>query len=88
MDEVLARKLTKRLKWLNVWLTFFGLLFVAGFAIVGVLLFKVVHQLHTAEANLTSFEQKTKQELNVKSDVCAGSGNLSTLLQNHTGSCE
>jgi len=86
MDEVLVRQLTRQLKLLNFWITFFGVLFVIGFIILGVLIYKVITFTHDAENKFTSLQQKTEQTLNVQKQLCT-TKSVGSLLQKDTGVC-
>ena len=86
MDEVLIRQLTRQLKLLNFWITFFGVLFFIGFVIMGILIYKVVTLTHDVSNKFTGLQQKTEQTLNLQKDIC-GSGKIGSILRNNTGSC-
>ena len=76
MDELTAKQLVRQLKIINFWITFFGVTFLIAFAVLGVLIFKVVTFVRSTEQKITDFQTKTSQTLNVKDDLCK-SGPLS-----------
>lgn len=70
------RKLVRRLGWLNVLVTFFGVLFLAALIVTAVFLYRAVTLIHTSEQKLT----KTTQTLNLQNQACSDSS-LKALLQ-------
>jgi uncharacterized membrane protein YjgN (DUF898 family) len=87
MDEIAVRQLTRQLKLLNFWITFFGVLFLACFLILGVLIYKVVSFTHDATSKMNDLQQKTSQTLNVQKQLC-DTKNIGSLLQKETDVCK
>lgn len=88
MDEKTARKLTRQLRFLNVFLVFFTLIFVAGLVIAGIAAYKVVHEVHQAETKLTNLQDTAQQNLNFKSRLCDSTGTVGSLLQRQSDVCD
>jgi len=82
MDEMLARQLTRQLSVLNRWIKFFGILFLIGFLVLGILIYKVISFTHNAEKKINNIQQTTSQDLNVQNKLCS-----SSLVQKETGLC-
>jgi nitrogen fixation protein FixH len=80
MDDVLVRKLVRQLRWLNIVVTFFGLLIVVMMIIAAVLISRVVSELHKAQTSVTNLQQNTTQQL------CNSSA--ASLLKNYTSTCK
>ncbi len=87
MDELLLKQLTKQLKLLNFWITLFGTLFLIGFIILGVLVYKIVTFTQNTSAKFDRLQQKTEQTLNVQKKLC-DSKNVGSLLQRQSGVCK
>ncbi len=86
MDETLVRQLTRQLKILNLWITFFGTLFLISLIIIGILIFKLVSfTQHTAD-KITDLQQKTTQTLNVQKKLC-DTKSVGSLLQREAHVC-
>jgi hypothetical protein len=65
MDDVLIKQLTHQLKFLNFWIRLFGVMFLIGFIVIGLLIYKVVSLEHKVNNNISNFEIKAKQTLDV-----------------------
>jgi predicted PurR-regulated permease PerM len=63
MDEVLIKQLTKQLKLLNIWITIFGVIFIIGFIVIGILIYKVVTLTDNVSNKFNGLQQKTDQVL-------------------------
>jgi predicted PurR-regulated permease PerM len=85
-QEVLLRKIRRQLRWLNVVLSFFGILILVGFIISGILLYKLVTFTHNAESKIDNLQSKATQSLDVQKQACDNS-ELSTLLKSANISC-
>jgi len=70
MDEQVARQLTRQLKIINFWITFFGSIIVITLLIMGFFIFKMVTFVRSTEQKITNFQTQTSETLNVKDDVC------------------
>lgn len=86
MDELLIRQLTRQLRILNIWLTFLGVIFIVGFVILGILIYKVLSFTHDVSNKFTSL-QKTEQSLNIQKQACSNSS-ISSFLQKNTSICK
>jgi len=82
----IQKKLTKQLRWLNINLTFFGVLGIAGLVVMAFLLFQVLVFVKDAGDKLQSLQQTTEQ-LDVKSQVCNGTDSFSNFLKTNTDAC-
>lgn len=72
MDEaVLLKKLVRQLKWLNFWVAFFGILFLASLAVTGVLIYHLATYVHQSEQSLTNLQQKTLPTLSSPPALCS-----------------
>jgi predicted PurR-regulated permease PerM len=69
MDEALIKQLTRQLRLLNIWITFFGIMFLVGFIVIGVLIYKVVTLTHDVSNKFDSVQQKTEQTLNLQKQI-------------------
>lgn len=87
MDEVLLRQIVRQLKFLNFWITFFGVLIVVSLSIAGFVLFKIVTTANNSIKKLDSFQQQTAKSLNVKQQLCSD-GSLKSLLGSQTTFCK
>lgn len=88
MNDDTARQLVKQLKKLNFWVTLFGSIFLIAIAIIGVILFQVVMFARSTSDNISSFKQSTVDTLNVKKQVCGGTGAFSDFVRSKTGACD
>lgn len=70
MDEQVARQLTRQLKVINFWITFFGTIIVVTLLILGFFIFKMVMFVRSTEEKITKIQTQTSQTLNVKDDIC------------------
>ncbi len=70
MDEQVARQLTRQLKIINFWITFFGTIIVVTLLILGFFIFKMVMFVRSTEEKITKIQTQTSQTLNVKNDIC------------------
>jgi|JI102314A2RNA_FD_contig_31_3747685_length_383_multi_1_in_0_out_0_1 uncharacterized membrane protein YciS (DUF1049 family) len=70
MDEQVARQLTRQLKVINFWITFFGTIIVVTLLILGFFIFKMVMFVRSTEEKITKIQTQTSQTLNVKNDIC------------------
>ena len=87
MDEQLVKQLTRQLKLLNFWITFFGVLFLVAFIIIGILIYKVVTFTQNTADKITDLQQKTQQTLDVQRQICKSDA-VSSLLKKGTGVCD
>jgi uncharacterized membrane protein YciS (DUF1049 family) len=87
MNDVLLTRLIRQLKWLNFWVTFFGVLFLVSFIIAGILLFKAVVFIQRSEQKISDLQAKTSQTLDVQKQVCSNS-QLSNILSKTSTYCK
>ena len=73
MDEQVARQLTRQLKIINFWITFFGMIIVVTLLVLGFFIFKMVLFARSTEEKITKIQTQTTQTLNVKDDLCGNS---------------
>lgn len=73
MDEQVAKQLTRQLKIINFWITFFGTIIVVTLIVVGFFIFKMVMFVRSTEQKITNIQSQTSQTLNVKDDICGNS---------------
>ena len=79
-NDVLLKQLVRQLKWLNFWVTFFGVLFLVTLALSGFMLYKMAVYVHNTEQKITSLQTKTSQTLDVQKQAC-GNDSLAALLK-------
>lgn len=70
LNDETVQKLTRQLKLLNFWITFFGSLILISMIITGVLVFKAFIFVRDAEQKISDIQTKTNQTLNVQDDLC------------------
>ncbi|MGB4966662.1 MAG: hypothetical protein WBO35_00490 [Candidatus Saccharimonadales bacterium] len=73
MDEQVARQLTRQLKIINFWITFFGTIIVVTLLVLGFFIFKMVLFVRSTEEKIIKIQTQTTQTLNVKDDLCGKS---------------
>lgn len=84
MSDEIARQLVKQLKRLNFWVTIFGTVFLVTLVIIGIVLFKIV--MFVQEVNTKV--QSAGSSLDVKRQVCEGTGDFSNFIRKSTKACE
>ena len=87
MDEVILKQLTRQLKLLNFWVSFFGILFLICFAVAGYFAYKAVTEVRKVESSLTSSQQSLEQNINLKNNLCNSSTGVSALIKKQTSVC-
>ena len=70
MDEAVAKQLTRQLKIMNFWITFFGSIIVILMLVIGFFTYKTVVFVRTTQQKITEIQTKTTDTLNVKDDLC------------------
>ncbi len=88
MDIEIQKKLVKQLKLLNFWVSFFGSLFIIGMIITGILLYKVVAVVRHTTSSINNLQTSTTEKLDVKDQVCNGTGAFSEFVKNKTNACD
>lgn len=86
MDEVLLKQITRQLKIINFWITFFGTVIIVSLLIGAIVLFKIARYTESKVQKFESFQQQTSKTLNVKEQLCTNKS-LSSLLSTQTDIC-
>lgn len=73
MDDQVAKQLTRQLKIMNFWITFFGSIIVILMLIIGFFTYKTVVFVRNTQQKITEIQTKTTETLNVKDDICSSS---------------
>lgn len=84
-NELLLKQLVRQMKWLNFWVSLFGILFIISMIISGILLFKAVTYIHEGQQKISDIQRSTSQTLDVKSHVC--DSELQSLLGKSNSYC-
>ena len=87
MDEALLRQIVRQLKFLNFWITFFGVIIVLSFVIAGFALYKVATFTSDSVRRFDNFQSQTTKSLNVKQQLCNDTS-LKNLLATQTSFCK
>lgn len=82
MDEKLLRQLVRQMKFLNFFMAFFGILILAGMAVIGFMLWQMV----TFAQNVNERVQNTTEQLDVRQQACE-SEQLGEFLRNNSNVC-
>ena len=88
MDTQLQRQLIRQLKLLNFWITTFGVLFLAGLAIILYLLFQTVMFVRDTGEKIQAAQTEVRDSVNVKKQVCEGEGSFSNFIRASTDACK
>lgn len=88
MSDEVAKQLVKQLKRLNFWVTTFGVLFLVGLAVAIYLLVQVFLFAKHIGDSVQTFQANTVEKLDVKQQVCSGTGAFSELVKNNTKACQ
>lgn len=83
MDENVVKQLTRQIKLMNFLITFFGVIMLIGFAVIGFFLFQVIN---FAQDTRDKFET-SQQQFNAQQQICSGDTRLSEFARN-AGICE
>ncbi|HEX8389952.1 MAG TPA: hypothetical protein VF597_00860 [Candidatus Saccharimonadales bacterium] len=81
LNEQLLRQLVRQMKIINFWITLFGTIVVAAIIALGILIFQVVKVIEHTNEQLSGVTSQLKSSVDVKSDVCGGSGDVAAFLQ-------
>jgi len=76
--EKTLRKVNRQLRAIKVMMSFYTLLIVGMFLLLGFIAFKVVSFTRDAETKITNLQTKAEQSLDFKSQLCSGSTNIVT----------
>ena len=87
MNDALLRQVVKQLKILNFWIAFFGVLFIIGFIISGIVLYKIATYTNNSVKKFETFQQQTSKSLDVKQQLCSDSS-VGALLGSRTSLCK
>ena len=86
MNEQIEKQLVRQLKILNFWITTFGVLLLAALGIIGFFLYQTAMFVKNTSDKITTIQQQTTQQLDVKSKVCGGNDAFSSFVKS-TGAC-
>ncbi|MDQ3093746.1 MAG: hypothetical protein M3Q70_01030 [bacterium] len=87
MNEDLQKQLVKQLKILNFWVRFFGVIVIICLIVVGYLLFRVAWFIKDTNDKFNNLQEQTTGQLDVKKQVCEGSGSFADFVKNNTDAC-
>jgi len=73
MNEEVAKALTKQLKIINFWITFFGTIIVILMLVTGFFVYKTVVFIKDTQTKIENTQNKMTETLNVKDDLCRNS---------------
>lgn len=79
MDEKLARRLSRQLRIVNVFLVLFTLLFIAGFTVAGFFIYRVYNYAQ-------GLEQKANKTLDLQQQLCQNKA-ITTFLSGSKSLC-
>lgn len=88
MDEQLLRKLIRQLKFLNFWITTFGILLLAALGIIGYLLFQMIGFIRETSNQVQQFQQSTTENLDVRQQACEDQGSLGKFVRRQGNICD
>lgn len=83
MDDKLLRKLSRQLRWLNIVVTFFGVVTLGAIIFVGFLLFQILSFVNETRQNI----ETTQQNFDIERQVCDGEGSFSDFIREQTTAC-
>lgn len=86
MDEKLARKLSRQLRLLNIMVSFFGIITLAGLALLGFALWQMIIFAQDIGNRVESFQTQTTEQFDVRSQAC-DDASLGAFLKNNTDVC-
>ena len=87
-NEVLIKKLTRQVRILNFFLIFFSLIFLAVLTVVGVAAYGAKQEVDKAQITLTDLSDNASENLDLRDDLCATSGNLGSLIRSQSDLCQ
>lgn len=88
MDEALVRKLSRQVRVLNFFLTFFSLIFLTVLAVTGFIAYQALQEVRDAKQTLNSLQRDASANLDVKNNLCDATGTLGTLLRQQSDVCD
>lgn len=83
MDEKLLRKLSRQIRFLNIFMAFFGIVIITGLVIIGLLLWQVI----TFAQDINNRITNTREQLNVQQQACESDNRLGEFLRNNSDVC-
>lgn len=86
VDERLARKLSRQLRLLNIMVSFFGVITVAGLVLLGVLLWQVIAFAQGVNTQVQEFRSDAASQLDVREQACSDES-LGAFLRGNTTVC-
>ena len=87
MNEQLAKQLTRQLRLLNFWITFFGVIILASLAVSGYFMYRAYTYVKKAESSLTSLQQKAQLNVDVQDKLCNSKSSFSGLIKEQSTLC-
>ncbi len=87
MDEALARQLLRQMKIIKRLLTFFTLLFIASLIVGGIVMYKVVTFVNQTSKQISDFQQKTGQNIDLRDQLCSNQS-ISAYLPDKGAICQ
>lgn len=84
MDEKLLRKLSRQMRFLNIFMAFFGIVIITGLVIIGLLLWQVI----TFAQDINNRIENTRNQLNVQEQACEADNRLGKFLRNNSDVCQ
>ena len=85
-DDVILKKILRQLKFLNFFVGLFGIITIAGLIIGGVALYQVISVATNSIHKIDSFQEQTKQSLNLQQQLC-NNKDAKSFLQAQTSIC-
>lgn len=70
IDEKLLRKINRQLKAVKLWLGFFGIIMIIGFAGIGYFVFQAVQIINDTKQAVTDIQEQASDIVDVKGSVC------------------
>lgn len=88
MDEKLLKQLVKQLKFLNFWITTFGILLLIGLAIIGFMIYQMITFVQDTRNSINEFKQNTTEQLDLKKQACGDDSAFGRFLRDNTQACQ
>lgn len=78
IDEKLLKKINRQLRTIKIIMSFFSLLIICMFLLLGFIAYKVVSFTRDAETKITNIQTKAEQSIDLKSQLCSSGSNIIT----------
>jgi cell division protein FtsI/penicillin-binding protein 2 len=75
MNDDQLKQITKQLKFIKFWLSFFGSLILITLLVLGYFVYQVITFTSNAAKELNSLQDQAKQSLDLKQKICANDSN-------------